>query len=89
MRVKSQSYTTISGNYILYVPDLAFRKIISVKRNGLEFNIIQSGTQLNRDVMYLPGSGGFEFLNPFISTGTASESGPLPLGEKIFIIWDE
>lgn len=90
MQVKSAYYSgTVGINYI-YIPELAYRKIISVKREGLGYDIVTE-TPGNRQVQYVPGSGRFIFLNDFSKTISPRPTpGPiLWINEKIFIIWQE
>lgn len=71
------------------MPELAFRKIVSVKREGRGFNIRTDETLESRDVKYLASSGGFQFLNDFIYTVIDRGAYDEIVSEKIFIIWEE
>jgi hypothetical protein len=68
---------------------LAFRKIVSVKRDGKGFNIRTDATLGSRDVTYVSGSGGFEFLDSFNFTVVDMGAYDLIIAEKIFILWEE
>ena len=90
MAVKSAYYSGTAGTNYIDIPGLAYRKIVSVKREGLGYNIVYA-TPGNRQVQYVPGLGRFEFLNDFSKTISPRPTpGPiLWINEKIFIIWQE
>ena len=90
MAVKSAYYSGTAGTNYIDIPGLAYRKIVSVKREGLGYNIVYA-TPGNRQVQYVPGLGRFEFLNDFSKTISPRPTpGPiLWVNEKIFIIWQE
>ena len=90
MGVRSQTYDAPPGEFKITIPELAYRKIISVKREGLGYDIVTE-TPGNRQVQYVPGSGRFIFLNDFSKTISPRPTpGPiLWINEKIFIIWQE
>ncbi len=90
MAVKSAYYSGTAGTNYIDIPGLAYRKIVSVKREGLGYNIVDA-TPGNRQVQYVPGSGRFIFLNDFSKTISPRPTpGPiLWINEKIFIIWQE
>lgn len=87
MAVRSQTYDTVAGETVLNVPELAFREIISVKREGTGFNIVLTGSPGDRDVLY-GNTGSFTFLNPFFGAASPVLTDP-QITEKIFIIWQE
>lgn len=89
MGVRSQTYNTVKDSFILTVPELAFRDIKSVKREGLGFDIVRTGTPANRQVLYTASGGLFTFENAF--TGVVIDHGTWDeiVGEKVFIIWNE
>lgn len=87
MAVRSDTYVGVEGLSILTVPDLSYRNIISVKREGLGYNIIESGTPGSRDVLL--GVGTFEFLNPFLGNSFFPTTEDNIIEDKIFIVWDE
>lgn len=92
MTVRSQWYNTVPGTSEITIPELAFRKIVSVKREGKGFNIkVDEGLVLygSRDVKYRSTMGKFTFLNEFIYTYVDMGSYDLLVPEKIFIIWEE
>ena len=91
MQVKSKTYTAEPiGRSTLYIPELAYRDIICVKREGLDYDIITSGAPGNRQVKYINSSGGFNFNTTFMG-GYATSVGAVGLSplEKIYIIWKE
>jgi hypothetical protein len=87
MAVRSSSYFGPSGSTFVTISDLAFRKIVSVKREGIGYNKITSGTPGNRDVLYDASSGTFIFLVPF--AGSIIVDPAISELEKIHIIWGE
>ncbi len=90
MAVRSETYIGIIGTYILTIPELVYRNIISVKRGGLGYDIITTGTVANKQVLYTESAGSFEFLNVF--TGTPNDiviSEDQIIDDKIFIVWEE
>lgn len=92
MEVRSRSYRTVAGQYTLYVPTLAFRELVSVKRGGIGHDIITTGTPGNRQVLYTASDGGFAFNTAFVAMpGDEPDAGAVTdlVSEKIFIIWKE
>jgi hypothetical protein len=90
MAVRSAYYIGPVGAFEVVIPSLAYRKIVSVKREGTGHNIV-SDPPGNRQVQYTAATGGFKFENAFTGTSTTM---PLPVGfpivnEKIFVIWEE
>ena len=91
MAVRSRTYNTTNGAFSLIAPELAYRKIVSVKREGMGYNIVDTAPG-NLQVQYLQ-TGEFVFDTAF--TGSYQEivsAGPVMLffvTEKIFIIWEE
>lgn len=88
MAVRSEVYNTVPGQSVLNVPGLAFRQIVSVKRQGLGYDIITSGSVGNRQVLY-GVAGSFEFMNPFIGSADTSSGIVVITSEKIHVIWHE
>jgi len=98
MQVSSHIYGTVPGNSSITIATLAFRKILSVKREGIGYNIITDGTPGNREVLYNSSDGSFTFETPFNGqlsggNGINGMGGFIFLTivnqEKIFIMWDE
>lgn len=58
-------FFTIKGDTVLSAPELAFVTPLKVKRQGLVYDIIFSGTPGNRQVLYNAGAGTFTFEIPF------------------------
>lgn len=90
MGVRSQTYDAPPGEFKLTIPELAYRKIISVKREGLGYDIV-TGTPGSRQVQYNDWLGRFIFINSFNSVVTSTPWLPVDsiIPEKIFIIWQE
>lgn len=89
MGVRSAVYGTVVGEYSISVPELAFRKIVSVKREGIGYDIVRRAP-VNREVQYATSYGSFTFENAFTGTpGNPFDVSEFPTSEKIFIIWDE
>lgn len=89
MTVRSQWYNTVPGTSTLTRPELAFRKIVSVKREGKGFNIRIDAVLGSRDVTYVASSGEFVFLDDFIYSMVDMGTYDLLVIEKIFILWEE
>ena len=85
MAVKSATYNGTNGRTAVIVPTLAYRKIVSVKREGIGYDLFE-GTPGNRQVQYVAADGKFVFENPF-SYIVIEDGRRVP--EKIFIIWKE
>jgi hypothetical protein len=88
MAVRSAYYNGPNGRTAVIVPELAYRSIVSVKREGLGYNIVD-GTPGNREAQYVAADGKFIFENPFTSTVVDMGAYDLRINEKIFIIWKE
>ena len=90
MGVRSQTYDAPPGEFKLTIPELAYRKIISVKREGTGYDIV-TGTPGSRHVQYNDWLGRFIFINSFNSVVTGTPWLPVDsiIPEKIFIIWQE
>ena len=89
MAVKSAYYNGVHNRTAVFIPNLAYRQIVSVKREGLGHNIVDD-IPGNREVQYVPGEGKFLFDIPFTTTyisGFGLVDQIIP--EKIFIIWKE
>ena len=90
MGVRSQTYDAPPGEFKLTIPELAYRKIISVKREGTGYDIV-TGTPGSRQVQYNDWLGRFIFINSFNSISVSPPWSPIDIVtfEKIFIIWQE
>lgn len=90
MAVRSQTYEGQPGEFKLTIPELAYRKIISVKREGTGYDIV-TGTPGSRQVQYNDWLGRFIFINSFNSISVSPPWSPIDIVtfEKIFIIWQE
>jgi len=90
MGVRSQTYDAPPGEFKLTIPELAYRKIISVKREGTGYDIV-TGTPGSRQVQYNDWLGRFIFINSFNSISVSPPWSPIDIVtfEKIFIIWEE
>ena len=90
MAVKSAYYSGTAGTNYIDIPGLAYRKIVSFKREGLGYDIV-TGTPGSRQVQYNDWLGRFIFINSFNSTTVSPPWSPIDLVtfEKIFIIWEE
>lgn len=90
MGVRSQTYDAPPGEFKLTIPELAYRKIISVKREGTGYDIV-TGTPGSRQVQYNDWLGRFIFVNSFNSISVSPPWSPIDIVtfEKIFIIWEE
>lgn len=93
MPVRSETYETVKDAYTLAIPGLAFRDIVSVKREGIGHDIITTGTVGNRQVLYTASGGLFTFDTAFSGYYELAQ-GPTVRGifwkpEKIFVIWNE
>lgn len=89
MPVRSRTYNTVKDSFVLTVPELAFRDIKSVKREGLGFDIVRTGTPVNRQVLYTASGGLFTFENAFAGVVIDHGSYDELVTEKVFVIWDE
>ena len=87
MALKSNVYTAPNGLNALSVPGLAYRRIVKVERNGVDFDIVES-TPGNRQVWYQP-AGLFIFDQQFIGIVAGPSADPVTETEKIFIKWEE
>jgi len=58
-------FYTLAGDTALYVPELSFVTPLKVKRQGMVYNIIFSGTPGNLEVLYSAAEGSFTFEIPF------------------------
>lgn len=88
MAVRAQTYTGIVGLFYLLVPTLAYRKIVSVKREGTGYDIVTVSPG-NRQVQYTDSEGRFTFVNAFAGPDGSVDPAEPVLPEKIHIIWEE
>jgi hypothetical protein len=61
------SYNTVAGSYSIVISELAFipaADIIKIKREGFQYDLITSGTPVNRQVLYTAKSGKLTFDTP-------------------------
>jgi len=87
MALKSNVYNAPNGLNALSVPGLAYRRIVKVERNGVDFDIVES-TPGNRQVWYQP-AGLFIFEQVFESVLDSSGASDVYTDEKIYIKWEE
>jgi hypothetical protein len=87
--VRSRTYNTTNGAFSLIAPELAYRKIVSVKREGMGYNIVDTAPG-NLQVQYLQ-MGEFVFNTAFIFQVEADPTSQtdILIQEKIFILWEE
>lgn len=88
MAVRSATYIGPNGRTAVIVPTLAYRKIVSVKREGIGYDLVE-GTPGNRQVQYVAADGKFVFENPFTETIVELPTYDIRISEKIFVIWKE
>lgn len=92
MAVRSAVYNGVDGAFGVIIPPLAYRKIVSVKREGTGYSIV-SDSPVGRQVQYESASGGFTWENAFTGVWEVVDTGSAEIlvfkPEKIFIIWEE
>lgn len=82
--VTSQTYSGVPGDTQIFAPELAYVRILGVKREGLGYNVFFGLPPGNRQVEYDP-AGFIKFDIPF--TGDISDTMDI-LTEKVFVLWD-
>lgn len=88
MAVRARTYIGPTGEFKLLIPELAYRKIVSVKREGIGYDIV-TGTPVGRQVQYNDWLGRFVFVNAFTGPDGSVDPAEPVLPEKIHIIWRE
>jgi hypothetical protein len=76
--IEEVTYNSIPGSVTFTEPALAYSNILKVKRSGIGYDIVRTGTPGNRQVVYYETTGSFLFLNKF-----ELENG---LGEPIYFL---
>lgn len=90
MAVRSADYIGPLGSFSVLIPTLAYRKIVSVKREGTGYDKVLVAPS-GRQVQYVASEGRFVFENAFTGTSTTVPvaAGTPIINEKIHIIWEE
>lgn len=83
MALAQKVYYGIQGSFSITDPAIANTGLYKVKREGIGYDIILTGTPGSRQVLYEAPAGKITFLNPFI----VDSSGAVDISEKIYVLY--
>lgn len=78
-------YFGVAGQYSISVPALLYVTVLKVKRQGLGFDILNSGTPGNRQVVYDAAAGSLTFNTAFIDA--ADPTAPVDNVEGVYVLY--
>lgn len=84
MGLQTITFNGTPGMYTVNNSALAYSTMLKVKREGMSYNIIISGTPASNEVLYTASSGTLTFQ--FAFSGSISGASDTPL-EKVYVLY--
>ncbi len=84
MGLVEKVYSAPGGQYSITDPVLSYTDVLKVKREGMGYDIVITGSPGNRQVLYETMAGKITFLNPFIEGGPGF---PSDVQEKVYVLY--
>ena len=82
--VHTKTYNGFPGSFTISNGEISYVRMLKVKREGMSYDIIVSGTPTSRQVLYTSYSGTLTFSIAF----NGDSSGATDITEKIYVLYD-
>jgi hypothetical protein len=80
---QARIYYTTPGVNVFTDSELSFVKVLKIKRQGLGFDKIETGTPIGRKALHTASSGSIEFENEFVLHTDGIR------GEPIYVLFND
>lgn len=86
MGLQTITFNCTPGSYSVSHSSLSYSTMLKVKREGMNYNIIVSGTPSSNQVLYTASSGTLTFSFPFVGIGVSLGSVDTNI-EKVYVLY--